>query len=575
MTAAVRPCSSSRTTPAWARWWPSISAATTWTSPSPPTASVAWRRCAAAASTWSLLDVMLPGIDGLEVCRRIRAAPEWAALPVLMLTARGEDVDKIVGLELGADDYLAKPFNPRELLARIRAVLRRGAADAPAARASPPAAWSSTSTRARSTVDGRRVVLTHHEFELLAALARADGRVLSREQLMDALRGQELRGVRPLDRRARLQAARQAREGPAGAALHQDRARRGLRAGAAGRPPDEAALARLPALARRAAGGRRGDEPGLRRSVDRGGTVPRDGRADGPPRGRALAAERLGDPAALARRLRAAARTISTSTSRCAISTAACWPRPGVAAAAAAARRAGAPRAPGGVVTRARPMPYALAPVRDPASGAVVGDGARCRRAAASARRASAARCCSWRSCCSWSRAGHAAAGAAAVAPAGAAHRGRAPARRRRPRAPGCRCRRARAAGGAAATRRADEIAELTRAFNEMAERVERLVRGQKELLANVSHELRSPLARLRMALALLPRDGATEARLARRRARPRRAGAADRRRAGHRAPGGDRPADAPRRGRRARRCWPSSPSGRATIRSSPARRCG
>src|SRR5439155_1637129 len=81
-----------------------------------------------------LLDVMLPGIDGLEVCRRLRAAPEWAALPILMLTARGEDVDKIVGLELGADDYLAKPFNPRELLARVRAILRRGAAEASRAR---------------------------------------------------------------------------------------------------------------------------------------------------------------------------------------------------------------------------------------------------------------------------------------------------------------------------------------------------------------------------------------------------------------------------------------------------------
>src|SRR5256885_3607282 len=75
-----------------------------------------------------LLDVMLPGADGFEVCRRLRAAPELAALPVIMLTARGDDVDKIVGLELGADDYLAKPFNPRELLARIHAVLRRGRA---------------------------------------------------------------------------------------------------------------------------------------------------------------------------------------------------------------------------------------------------------------------------------------------------------------------------------------------------------------------------------------------------------------------------------------------------------------
>jgi len=137
-----------------------------------------------------LLDVMLPGIDGLEVCRRIRATPEWRALPVLMLTARGEDVDKIVGLELGADDYLAKPFNPRELLARLRAVLRRGAADAPRTRFT--AGRLTVDFDAREVeLDGRRVVLTHHEFELLAALARAGGRVLSREQLMDALKGQE------------------------------------------------------------------------------------------------------------------------------------------------------------------------------------------------------------------------------------------------------------------------------------------------------------------------------------------------------------------------------------------------
>jgi two-component system, OmpR family, phosphate regulon response regulator OmpR len=136
-----------------------------------------------------LLDVMLPGVDGLEVCRRIRAAPEWAALPVLMLTARGEDVDKIVGLELGADDYLAKPFNPRELLARIRAVLRRGAA-VPRARFVAGGLVIDYDAR-EVAVDGRRVVVTHHEFELLAALARANGRVLSREQLMDALRGEE------------------------------------------------------------------------------------------------------------------------------------------------------------------------------------------------------------------------------------------------------------------------------------------------------------------------------------------------------------------------------------------------
>jgi DNA-binding response OmpR family regulator len=136
-----------------------------------------------------LLDVMLPGLDGFEVCRRIRAAPELAAVPVIMLTARGEDVDKVVGLELGADDYLAKPFNPRELLARIRAVLRR-AAGAPAARARFRTGGLEIDFDAREvTVGGRRVVLTHHEFELLAVLARAAGRVLSRDQLMDALRG--------------------------------------------------------------------------------------------------------------------------------------------------------------------------------------------------------------------------------------------------------------------------------------------------------------------------------------------------------------------------------------------------
>ena len=141
-----------------------------------------------------LLDVMLPGIDGLEVCRQIRAAPELASTPVVMLTAKGDDVDKIVGLELGADDYLAKPFNPRELLARIRAVLRRAAT---------PGTPTSGKTRLRNgpieidfdarevLVDGKRLVLTHYEFELLASLARAAGRVLSREHLLDTLKGEE------------------------------------------------------------------------------------------------------------------------------------------------------------------------------------------------------------------------------------------------------------------------------------------------------------------------------------------------------------------------------------------------
>jgi DNA-binding response OmpR family regulator len=137
-----------------------------------------------------LLDLMLPGIDGLEVCRRIRGRPETAQLPVLMLTAKGDDVDKIVGLELGADDYLAKPFNPREMLARVRAILRRTTPGTSHQRFRTGALEIDFDAR-EITVEGRRQVLTHFEFELLACLARAAGRVLSREHLMDALKGEE------------------------------------------------------------------------------------------------------------------------------------------------------------------------------------------------------------------------------------------------------------------------------------------------------------------------------------------------------------------------------------------------
>src|SRR5512145_1559685 len=139
-----------------------------------------------------LLDLMLPGVDGLELCRRIRAMPELEAIPILMLTAKGDDVDRIVGLEVGADDYLPKPFNPRELLARIRAVLRR-AGDHPRRAGMPPFRTRELEidfdARAAS-VAGRPLALTSYEFDLLAALARAAGRVLSREQLLDTLKGQ-------------------------------------------------------------------------------------------------------------------------------------------------------------------------------------------------------------------------------------------------------------------------------------------------------------------------------------------------------------------------------------------------
>jgi DNA-binding response OmpR family regulator len=130
-----------------------------------------------------LLDVMLPDGDGFEVCRRIRAASD---VPVLMITARGQDEDRIVGLELGADDYLSKPFNPRELLARLRAVLRRGR---PAgARASSALRFGRLEIDRDARVvrlDGDERPLTGYQFDLLVALAESAGRVLGRETLME------------------------------------------------------------------------------------------------------------------------------------------------------------------------------------------------------------------------------------------------------------------------------------------------------------------------------------------------------------------------------------------------------
>jgi DNA-binding response OmpR family regulator len=138
-----------------------------------------------------VLDIMLPGVDGLEVCKRIRGLSDRGQVPILMLTAKGDDVDKIVGLELGADDYMAKPFNPRELLARVRAIVRR-AHPAAGPHQTFKAGGLEIDFDARSViVDGKKQVLTHFEFELLAQLARAAGRVLSREHLMDALKGEE------------------------------------------------------------------------------------------------------------------------------------------------------------------------------------------------------------------------------------------------------------------------------------------------------------------------------------------------------------------------------------------------
>ncbi|HYR73393.1 MAG TPA: response regulator transcription factor [Candidatus Acidoferrum sp.] len=145
-------------------------------------------RLAAEPCDALVLDLMLPDMDGLEVCRQLRA---FSDVPVLMLTARGDAMDRVVGLEIGADDYLPKPFEPRELLARLRAILRR---------------WDRTRSAnvlrfgrleidrdARGVrVDGAERSLTGHQFALLVALAERAGRVLSRDTLMDLVKGEEL-----------------------------------------------------------------------------------------------------------------------------------------------------------------------------------------------------------------------------------------------------------------------------------------------------------------------------------------------------------------------------------------------
>ena len=132
-----------------------------------------------------ILDLMLPDIDGIEVCRRIRKSSD---VPILMLTARDEDVDKIIGLEIGADDYLPKPFSPRELVARVRAVLRRHAGPR-GAETLRVGDVSLDVPRMRVTRGSQPVDLTATQFALLAAMARHPGRVFTRSQLLDAIHG--------------------------------------------------------------------------------------------------------------------------------------------------------------------------------------------------------------------------------------------------------------------------------------------------------------------------------------------------------------------------------------------------
>lgn len=139
-----------------------------------------------------LLDVMLPGIDGLEVCRRIRSQNSYT--PILMLTARSSELDKVVGLEVGADDYLTKPFSMRELIARVKAIFRRAEAlSSPASTGAPIIQFGSVLEinvpRREVVVRGRRIELTNKEFELLLHFAQNPGRVYTRAQLLDTVWG--------------------------------------------------------------------------------------------------------------------------------------------------------------------------------------------------------------------------------------------------------------------------------------------------------------------------------------------------------------------------------------------------
>lgn len=137
-----------------------------------------------------LLDLNLPGIDGLEVCRQLRARGQ---VPIIMLTARGEEVDRVVGLELGADDYITKPFSPREVVARVRAVLRRSApASPPPQRRFGPLEIDLTRHEVR--LEGRPLPLTATEFRLLDALSAEPGRVFTRSQLLDRVWGEVFGG---------------------------------------------------------------------------------------------------------------------------------------------------------------------------------------------------------------------------------------------------------------------------------------------------------------------------------------------------------------------------------------------
>jgi len=136
-----------------------------------------------------ILDLMLPGMDGLEICRRLRRNDRTMAIPILMLTARGEETDKVVGLEVGADDYLTKPFSPRELVARVRALLRRLQREKTAKTSYQYEGIVLDTSRHEATDGGKEVKLTAKEFGLLEAFLRSKGRVLTRDFLLNSVWG--------------------------------------------------------------------------------------------------------------------------------------------------------------------------------------------------------------------------------------------------------------------------------------------------------------------------------------------------------------------------------------------------
>jgi DNA-binding response OmpR family regulator len=159
-----------------------------------PDAQTGLARLQTAGVDLVILDLMLPDMDGLQVCQRIRSLPgALGQVPVLMLTAKGDPMDRIIGLEMGADDYLPKPFEPRELLARIKAILRRKGSDTTAtAQTLQFGSLEIDRDARRVTVKGQSCDLTSYQFDLLVALAERAGRVLTRDQIMEAVRGREL-----------------------------------------------------------------------------------------------------------------------------------------------------------------------------------------------------------------------------------------------------------------------------------------------------------------------------------------------------------------------------------------------